>query len=342
MGRMISPRELTNVEIKAAVRGYDRDEVNDLLEKAAATIEAANDRVQQLTDRLAQAQAEAGRSRETEDVLQRTLLMAQRAADEAIAEADAKAREVIDAAEAEARRIREDAEAEARRTGDAERRRVEEEAADLAARRDALLADVEAMTRFESEYRDRMVRALEADLAALRARPSTSPGPRPSTSGIEVDVPDAEIDAEIDAEVDAETGAETDRELDSDADAADDTRAVDVRAFFAPVAEAQPLDDEPVAAVLFDDAPPEPREIDLLREAIEDDDEDEDEPDDELGDGVSLGEHLDDDAFFASLREAASDDAPLGPRDEALERDRAFLTGENERVGFRDVFRRRR
>jgi len=40
----ISPRELRDTEIHSAVRGYDRDEVNELLERAAATIESATER----------------------------------------------------------------------------------------------------------------------------------------------------------------------------------------------------------------------------------------------------------------------------------------------------------
>ncbi len=53
---------------------------------------------------------------------------------------------------------------------------------------------------------------------------------------------------------------------------------------------------------------------------------------------------LDDDAFFATLRDAVHDEKPLGPRDEDDD-----VTGENrffdqdaERGSFRDVFRRRR
>ena len=52
-------------------------------------------------------------------------------------------------------------------------------------------------------------------------------------------------------------------------------------------------------------------------------------------------EVLDDDAFFATLREAVHDDTPLGPRDE--QDDDADMFGEGgERSSFRDVFRRRR
>ena len=46
---------------------------------------------------------------------------------------------------------------------------------------------------------------------------------------------------------------------------------------------------------------------------------------------------LDDDAFFASLREAVRDDAPLGPRDEDQE---SFFDGSSEQDRRR--FRRRR
>ncbi len=184
----ITPRELRDVEIRESFRGYSRDEVNELLERAAATLDTANDRMQQLSERLSAAQSETGHTRETEDILHRTLLLAQRAADEAVGEATAKSRQMLDDAEIQARRLIADAEADARRRGETERRRLEEEVLDLAGRRDALLADVEALTRFEADYRDRMARALEADLTALRSRPAASPGSRPEPTDVEIPV----------------------------------------------------------------------------------------------------------------------------------------------------------
>src|SRR5262245_34224106 len=189
MGRMeITPRELRDIEIKESLRGYNRDDVNDLLERAAATLEAANERIRQLSERLSSAQTEAGRTRETEDILHKTLLLAQRAADEAVAEATAKSRQMVDDAEIQSRRVIAESEAEARRRGESERRRLEEEVVDLAARRDTLTADVDALQRFESEYRERMTRTLEADLTALRARATAAPGTRPETADIEMPV----------------------------------------------------------------------------------------------------------------------------------------------------------
>jgi len=57
-------------------------------------------------------------------MLHRTLLLAQRAADEAIAEATTKSREMIEQAEARSRRMIAEATIEARRTSESERRRL--------------------------------------------------------------------------------------------------------------------------------------------------------------------------------------------------------------------------
>jgi hypothetical protein len=67
-------------------------------------------------------------------------------------------------------------------------------------------------------------------------------------------------------------------------------------------------------------------------------------PIDLLGnDGVDA-DVLDDDAFFATLRDAVHDEAPLGPRDENddITGDHRFFDQDADRGGFRDVFRRRR
>jgi DivIVA domain-containing protein len=309
----ITPRELRDVEIRAEMRGYHRDEVNELLERAASTIEALNERVNQLNERVSSLQSEAGKTRETEDILHRTLLLAQRAADEAVAEATAKARQMLDDAEIQSRRLVADAESDARRKGEHERQRLEGEILELAGRRDALLADVEALTRFEAEYRERMVRALEADLFALRSRPTTAPGTRPEPTEVELPVA-AEGIARPDVA----------------------TNEVDVRNLFEegpapaapePAAEAAPGAPTPEPAPAASTETPEPAPtptpapIDLL-----------------ANDGVDA-DVLDDDAFFATLRDAVHDDAPLGPREDD---DRFFDQDAGDGGSFRDVFRRRR
>src|SRR4051812_24467284 len=185
----VTPRELRDVEIREAFRGYNRDEVNDLLERAAAAIESLNERLRVLGERLANGSEESGRGRETEDMLHRTLLLAQRAADEAIAEAEEKARVVIEEAEARSRNMLADAAIEARRTTESERRRLEHEITELQSRRDALSTDVDGLEHFESDYRTRLVSAIESDLhaiehdlQAIRERAAAAPGDKPAIS----------------------------------------------------------------------------------------------------------------------------------------------------------------
>jgi cell division septum initiation protein DivIVA len=186
----ITPRELRDVEIAEAFRGYNRDVVNDLLERAAASMEASNERVRELSDRLQAAQFDADRSRETEDILHRTLLLAQRAADEAIAEAQTKSRAMMEEAELESHRLLAEAQSEAQRRGDEERARLEDEVVDLHAKRETLLADVDALTTFEQDYRDRLADALERDLDSLRNRTTVAPGDVPAVEPVELPVHD--------------------------------------------------------------------------------------------------------------------------------------------------------
>jgi cell division initiation protein len=341
----ITPRELRDVEIRESFRGYSRDEVNELLERAAATIDAANERMQQLSERLSAAQSETGHTRETEDILHRTLLLAQRAADEAVGEATAKSRQMLDDAEIQARRLIADAEADARRRGETERRRLEEEVLDLAGRRDALLADVEALTRFEADYRDRMARALEADLTALRSRPAASPGTRPEPTDVEIPVlnegfarrestdapgnafapPSSAPSSPTAATSSPASVSLADDDRDSDPDTS--TQAIDIQDLFdranadanattgSALAFEQPSATTATASPAADSSSP-------------------------VGDALDA-ESLDDDAFFATLREAVHDDTPLGPRDDLSGED-MFFDAEAESTGFRDVFRRRR
>ena len=123
-------------------------------------------------------------SRNDAETIQRTLILAQRAADNAMAEAEAKARELVEESEAKAQTLVSDAEANARRIHDEEMRQHEAEIAALLARRDRLQADADALETYANDYRDRVrgrdrVRPRQArrhDRAALTtsARSTTS------------------------------------------------------------------------------------------------------------------------------------------------------------------------
>src|SRR6478752_2135626 len=175
----VSPRELRDIDIREGFRGYNRDDVDELLERAAATIEGLNERMRRLAEQASTTEGQQGQARETEDMLHRTLLLAQRAADEAVAEAQFKARQILDEAETKSRAQLAEAESSARRQVDGERRRLESEVMELASRREALLSDVDGLERFEADYRARLRRALEADLESLAGKAPVAPTARP-------------------------------------------------------------------------------------------------------------------------------------------------------------------
>jgi cell division septum initiation protein DivIVA len=296
----VTPRELRDTDIREGFRGYHRDDVDELLERAASTIEALTERVRQATERLSSADSGTGRNRETEEMLQRTLILAQKTADEAIAEAQERSRALLEESESRARSLVSDAEATARRIADSERQRLESEVVDLASRRDSLTADVDALEKYESEYRSRLRKAIESELDSL-GKFSGQHGDRPSLHEVEVPHP---------REAAGNSG-----------DRAPSPPTVElgtVEPFPQPPPE-KPSDKPAPGGP--PDAPPDwagPGPDPTASESVPTP---QVKPSPELADFVPADEPLepevlDDDAFFATLREAVRDDAPLGPRDE--------------------------
>jgi DivIVA domain-containing protein len=387
----VTPQELRSSEIKDSWRGYDRDEVDDLLERAAITIEALTQQLQEVQSRpvpsapaaAAPAEVPLPSSRDDAEMLQRTLLLAQRAADDAVNEAQARAKQLLEESEAKAQALVSDAEATARRIAEGERRRLEAELLDLSARREQLRADADALEVYVSGYRDRIRAAIEGDLAKLGGEVEP-PSERPELHDVEIPVerepaPTAAVIAEPEPEIDVTGGSDgsTDEHewdsgpathavegLDAAAPApspAPGPFAAEASAARSPVAAPPrpepapewpppaPVADAPSAAAAESswlssdsdwtsstaawDAPapwereggtpavePFAAEVPMEANAIDTD-------------------SLDDDAFFASLREAVRDDAPLGPREEEQQQP-AFYDSAAEQDRRR--FRRRR
>ncbi|HEV2993735.1 MAG TPA: DivIVA domain-containing protein [Acidimicrobiia bacterium] len=324
----VTPQELRDVEIREAWRGYHRDDVDELLERAAATIESLEDQVRQAQLRAAQAPpptpapaprpAPAPTPAPVErrppgvdtDVIQRTLVLAQKAADEAVAEARAKAQQMLADSETKAQALVGEAEASARRIAETERRRLEEEIAQLTSARDTLNADVDALERFESEYKARLREAIHAELDALEQSSGTG-GERPSLRPVHVPAPRSWSASPSWSDTsDSMPGAP------SPALPSAGTPTVSINA----VSAHEQWDEQsgewetPTAAVVDDS----------LEHSLD----------------PNNSDSLDDDAFFASLREAVRDDTPLSSREPTTEQ---YLEGGgDEPDDQRKLFRRRR
>lgn len=329
----VSSRELREGNIRDALRGYNHDDVDELLERAAATIDGLSERVGELNDRVSQIETEATRGRETEDMLQRTLLLAQRAADEALDEARANAQRILEDAEKQANEVVSDAERNAQREMEEESRRLQGEVREMAAKRDALDRDVNALVEFAEQLGDRLRDAFETQLAALAAH-SLDVGSRPVLSEVELPPPiegyrrSDRVEDPLEAGV-VDAGQET-IELAEVEEIVDDV--IHQPSPVEPVPAEVEADSLPAAAAEHPSSAPEAdpgrhaehgelapdRRSPLLDERFG------------LGAARPLesrgrlfdsgevleGEVLDDETFFASLRDAVRDERPLGPRDE--------------------------
>jgi len=398
----VTPQELRSSEIKDSWRGYDRDEVDDLLERAAVTIESLTHELQDAKSRPMPAAAAAAApatdvplpsSRDDAEMLQRTLLLAQRAADDAVNEAQARAKQLLEESESKAQALVSDAEATARRIAEGERRRLEAELLDLSARREQLRADADALEQYVASYRDRIRAAIESDLEQLGGEVEP-PSARPELHDVEIPVqrdpaPTAAVAAV--AEPAREVDVAPERQpapaptTDDAWDSGPSTRAIErvesnpdtgpfaaeASAARAPVAaparpEPRPESaDWPPPAPAADAGPapapapapasgPGPAPGPAAESWLSSSEPDwasstaawdapapwEREPGSEpFASDVPMEAHaidtdsLDDDAFFASLREAVRDDAPLGPRDQ--EQSGFFDDAEQDRRRFR-------
>jgi DivIVA domain-containing protein len=171
----LNPQRIRDTRFKTAKRGgYDPAEVDSFLEEAAASLEAAqNDaiameararaavaRLQELSQGGGDPGGVPRASADDSETISRTLLLAQRTADEAVAAAKTEAEQVRAGADEEAAGIVEEARLEARRAGEEARVQVEGEVQALLARRDFLESDVDHLEQYLVAQRERIVEAV--------------------------------------------------------------------------------------------------------------------------------------------------------------------------------------
>jgi cell division initiation protein len=173
----VTARDIHDKQFHDAWRGYNQEEVDDFLDDVADALDDLARANASLTQRVGELEAAVATSRSTEEMLKKTLVTAQNAAEEAIAKAKARAEQLITEAEERARR----ADDEARdRTASLEadiRRRNLEADRDHTIRKRELDASIARLQTFERELRDKLKGFLEQNLRALEAmaRPAEPP-----------------------------------------------------------------------------------------------------------------------------------------------------------------------
>jgi DivIVA domain-containing protein len=139
-----------------ALRGYRTDEVDAHLDDVALQVEQLSADLEAAEAARFAAEARLAEAGEAAEALTRTLVLAQRTADAAIAEAHLDADAIVRRAEARAAEIIVEAREEARRVADLEA---------IGAERDRLMGDVVALRTESAAHRERL-RALAATLLA--------------------------------------------------------------------------------------------------------------------------------------------------------------------------------
>ena len=182
----VTPHDLRNAELREAFRGYRPDEVEELLERAAITLERMHERNRQLQEKVAGLEAEGSTAKEMESVLRQTLLLAQRTSDETVTAAHEKARQLIEEAEDRAMTLTSEAEEQARIVGEAQRQKYEAIVSELSARRDLLTLDIDALERVQADYRGRLRAVLEKELEELDRRATLPTPARPELHEIDL------------------------------------------------------------------------------------------------------------------------------------------------------------
>ena len=168
----LTPNEIADYPLRTGVRGYRVEQVDELLDRVADRIEALERELASTRQRLEDAEGRAQEASATEATLKRTLVTAQRAAEETVAEARTEAATLRSEAEEQADQLLSSARAEADelRAQAADRLRDADEQAERV-RRDAE-DDVRRLRQVAEQFRSRLREHLDAHAALLDGAPS--------------------------------------------------------------------------------------------------------------------------------------------------------------------------
>jgi cell division initiation protein len=184
----LTARDINEKQFHDAWRGYNQAEVDDFLDKVAEALDAALRERETFRRRASELEQAVATSRDTEEMLKKTLVTAQQAAEEAIGKAKAKAEQLVTEAEERAHRASEESrhksqtlEEEVRqKNADAERRHL--------AKKREYEAAIEKLRSVESEIRQRLRAFLEQQMTALEQLTATKESP---TNGTKTETPGA-------------------------------------------------------------------------------------------------------------------------------------------------------
>lgn len=163
----LTPRDVHEKQFHDAWRGYNQEEVDDFLDRVAEALGRLTRENEALTRRVEQLDSAVASSKDAEEMLKKTLLGAQKAAEEAIASAKAKAEQLISEAEARVRKVDEQVRSKSARSDEELRRRSEEAERDYVTKKRELTEEIDQLRSFEGGLKERLKTFLEQQIKAL-------------------------------------------------------------------------------------------------------------------------------------------------------------------------------
>ena len=331
----LSPRLLRDVDFGEQWRGYNEAEVDEFLERVATALESLIVRFQETAARAEEAERRL-LDRGDDDEIRRTLVLAQRTSAAAVEEARAQAERIVAEADEKVAERMAEADQKLREVEEEITRRTREELDLLEARREALKADVDALSAFVDEHRNRLAGELRRELAwlerpelsvpeppAMEAAdlPTSTPDPDDVVEVADLDEPEAELGDEpgLEQEPPAPEVAAAEAQLAEAAEGTDDLAAAraELERALEGMPEPEPEVEREPGRQIFDVL----AEDDAVGEGTGQFDVLAADDDDDLAlhwrdDRPHPSDDTESDPFLAELRKAITDDDPLGPRDD--------------------------
>jgi DivIVA domain-containing protein len=176
----LGARDIHEKQFHDAWRGYNQEEVDDFLDRVAEAFDLMSRENASVHRRVAELEQALTTSRETEEMLKKTLVSAQQAAEEAIAKAKEKANALVADAEERAGRANEETRQRLASVDAEIRRKMLEADREHTARTRELDASIDRLRTFESELKRRLQAFLEQQTRALEMLSEAEP---PAVSG---------------------------------------------------------------------------------------------------------------------------------------------------------------
>lgn len=167
---VLTPMEIQTKEFNKVLRGYDPKQVEAWVQKVKENYEKLYVENHELKERLAQSEDSVVHYRDLEDALQRTLVMAQKGAEDMRSNAERESKIMLEQAEVSARTIKQKAEEEADRMVNEASQKAEEMLKLADQRVGTILEEYRRLEKQANVFKAKFKALLEAQLEMVEGK----------------------------------------------------------------------------------------------------------------------------------------------------------------------------